>query len=810
MPAVCYSIPTKGSLVFTSSQANSYFKVSLAGGPGTDSRRASNKVVATINTVEDKQLSYEDFVIFAKDTRPMTDNPWIRVIEGDIESFSSTVGAEYRNTVEFTLTQPNDQSTDAKYALWIPYDILVIRRESALFQSFRDGQLNGLELQLDKIVEFAQDNARDLESSVKFIDQETGGPAGGYVVPTPNSVLHFDSKGKPEALHIGENDNITLREDLGKKPMDDSRNAFRRILDNDVQTENNRKAILVEKGRVDGVEIEIGKTSTPPAASLKGRIKNAEENISELEREFSSDSGSIADLGNRIGDPGDDSGGSGSALARIKKLRERFDDSGDGTLNNFIVPLKLYRSFTKTQIANRDVASAELHIDNSGQGPVSAIVYSHTGNSITFRPNGSHEFIYLSPKDLDSEFAKSDSVVYVLDIIVEFNEHGTDPTLLSGQAISWATRTYPHPLDNDAEIKDIWNNIGSTSDISDPHPGGRIYQRIQHNFVQTIENAEKISELEERPSGGSGVPYLEILAVNDGVTLFDSIETVPNVLLVQYRNASGVEIAGIRATVTAEGTNFGSVTFGDTENGTFRATSGRIARTSAPFFLKIPVRGTTALNNSFRNIATNRGGRSATFEIFDTSDNRIGTFSLTVGKTLEDMLGAVNLNDILTRGLPSLLPNIIQTVLANLTPSFRFVHVLGGSGNPSVPLSITMTSDNFEEYKKATHMALILGPQTSSVSGRALTATSAEYINISLATMDRSTGVLYYRMSFQRSGNLSTAYVQIVILSTRSVQITSSGLGTSVGPHILQMSVHIPSYSFTPSRGQSIPGYTAP
>ena len=76
--------------------------------------------------------------------------------------------------------------------------------------------MNGLELQLDKIVENVQDNTRDLKGSVKFI-VEDGNAIGGYLQPRPNSILEFDADLKPKVLELGKSSNTILRQDIDKE-----------------------------------------------------------------------------------------------------------------------------------------------------------------------------------------------------------------------------------------------------------------------------------------------------------------------------------------------------------------------------------------------------------------------------------------------------------------------------------------------------------------------------------------------------------------------------------------------------------------
>ena len=76
-------------------------------------------------------------------------------------------------------------------------EFLIIRRESQIGQNYKEGEANGLQVQLDKQVEKLQDISEDVQRTIRFLDEEGSSPVTDtYVTPKEDSIIVLDNRKK--------------------------------------------------------------------------------------------------------------------------------------------------------------------------------------------------------------------------------------------------------------------------------------------------------------------------------------------------------------------------------------------------------------------------------------------------------------------------------------------------------------------------------------------------------------------------------------------------------------------------------------
>ena len=794
--------------MLTSSENNQVYKVTLESGRGGTSptnpeKIAANTITATINTVEDKDISLEDFIVFTKQYRTVDGaeeaDSWVQVesdpVRSPIRDVTSTPGETNRSTFSLYLSFES-------YPLNTKYDVLVIRRESALYQRVADGQLNGIELQLDKVVEFAQDNKRELDSTIKIIDSDTGNPKGGYVEATPNSLLHFDEEGNPETVHIGDNTNVAIRSDLGEPGdvADLGGSAFGRIAENLSRTQANDRAISGVSDRLDTAE-----------GYILSENEERRDGDADIRREFAVADAIIVGDGTATSDLK----AQGKTLGQLKSELDGlvtgdmvtvpfwtiastqnasiplFDASSDNVLFRVRESVGEPRIITNIE---RFVSGVTNTSWTYGWGPFGDPM---VGTSASARFNAGTHDLYLHV----GQAYKNSSGDYVVDkasfspspyrILGRGRTIGDvrasdipSNTFIQQTLVDPAVRVHNSDVNAHAgRITSLRTDLGTSS--QDSGGSGSVFLRLK--------------TLRDRPSGGASadaIPSpLRVLAVNGGVDIFHSESAIPDVLKLAVRNTRGTAISGA-ITCDFAGhtipTKVGALTINDFNDGGLSSTAGIGTGTETGVHLQI----SSAVKTSIRSRGQIHG--AAFFSLY-SDGTRVAMFSVAVKANLSEMIGGMNLSELLGRGLPSFMQNMFTTVLSRLNPAHIPTLLLAGEFGPSVVITdnVPIPESAFEEYKKAEWLYLVLGPAQSSITQSHLRDGSAVHIRIPLESMNRSTGELFYREHYRANGNLTSADIDITVSTRRVIGVTYNTRNLSgIGPDILSATAYVPSYFF--------------
>ena len=293
--------------------------------------------------------------------------------------------------------------------------------------------------------------------------------------------------------------------------------------------------------------------------------------------------------------------------------------------------------------------------------------------------------------------------------------------------------------------------------------------------------------------GGSSSRGLRVIAVNDGLPVFESINEVPDTITLTVQTDATIHApvtVRLRGQETQAGTAVTIGTRGDTA-----ISPGVTERVTFPI--------STAQKDLIENAAQSHSG-TADIAIFGASEQRgtatrQATFAIYIKNSLASMIGPINRNEILVNGLPALIPNIIQTVLANLQARHRAVQIFGGVGNPSVVRAdnVQMSEASWEEYKRADWLYIYIGDSVRSVALTDINGSMADHFRVPLEAMDRTTGHLYYRDHFTRQRAINTDYVNIEIFERR-ITVTPVNI-TGIGSNFLSVVAYVPTYSFVPA-----------
>ena len=689
--------------------------------------------------------------------------------------------------------------------------ILVVRKESQIAQDYEEGDANGLELQLDKVVGKLQDTAQDVERTVRFINEDgTSAVENAYIKPKPNSVLHFDDEGNPQALHIGDDTNQAIRSDLGDKgDMRTADTAFGRIagVTSDLSTE---------------VEARIGQTGSL-RTDLGNEISTRARKDTELRREITDNSDRIGDVSEDLvdGDPIGD-----TIYERIAALRAQ----DDGKLNVSVFTFRLYRltasggapglvTFGVNPPVNYMQIRPDLNVDNS--------------LTVSLDPNDdvslSGQFGYVRETSLASTLSSGG---HVQAVDIEFHatriHTAVDTNFIGGLhciPVNWSTKSF--------RITSVEENTGLSATFirqtivepalnihnqdSNAHPAlslkiannkDDLGFKSQDSKGETVYDAlsafSRIRLLRESAGSGGGgggggaSASLNVLEVNDGVTVFDSIDTVPDRIYivvqsdVDFHRPLRVRPQGSSSNSDLRVGRRGSLTDG---------ISSGIA--DSAYFLISSTQRTNIENAAQSNRGTVyfeiTGSRSGSGRVEDRTVETLATFTIQVGRTLEQTFGTNNLTDILTRGLPMFMRNMFNTIFANTEKTYRAVTLFGGIGNASVnPFASDAVADTavWDEYRKAEWLYIYFGPATDSVTQAILDTTgNVEQFRLPLASMNRDTGAVNRIIfHFQRQGNINSAHIYISMTSDR--KISWGGSTVTPGDHVLWAVAYVPSYSF--------------
>ena len=318
----------------------------------------------------------------------------------------------------------------------------------------------------------------------------------------------------------------------------------------------------------------------------------------------------------------------------------------------------------------------------------------------------------------------------------------------------------------------------------------------------------RLMDLEGRPTGGgSSTKGLRVVAVNDGLPVFDSRDALPDSITLTVQTDTSIHApvtVRLRGQETQAGIAVVIGTRGDTA-----ISPGVVERVTFQL--------TSAQKDLIENVAQGRNG-TADISIYGASASggsatRQATFAVYIKNSLASMIGPTNRNEILVNGLPNLIPNIIQTVLANMTKRHNAINLLGGVGNPSVTIDttsrvVTIPEILFSEYLKAEWLYLYIANAKTTVAATDLSAAGSEHFRIPLDAMNRATGDLpMVRQHFQRGGNLNTNYIDFAVSGNRrQLSIRETGIG-GIGTDVLWAVAYVPTYRFSPPSGSTVISY---
>ena len=360
--------------------------------------------------------------------------------------------------------------------------------------------------------------------------------------------------------------------------------------------------------------------------------------------------------------------------------------------------------------------------------------------------------------------------------------------------------------------------LGARLDVVEARPsgGGLSETFIRSTIVEpavNIHNADedahktiidpiktRVELLEARPKRG-----LRVIAINDGLPVFDSRDSLPDTMTLTVQTDTDIHgpiSIRLRGQETQAGISVIIGTRGDTA-----ISEGAVERVTFQL--------ASAQKGLIETVAQGRNG-TADISIYGALESggtatHQATFAIFIKNSIASFIGPTNRNEILVNGLPSLLPTIIQTVLANLTAEHRPVQLFGGIGNSSVTRAdnVQISQTLFDEYKKAEWLYIYIGPSVINVALTDINADGSDHFRVPLEAMNRSTGEVYYRHHFQRQGNLNNAYINIQVGSDRRISVTTNNLG-NIGPDFLSVVAYVPTYSYTLPDGTTVAGLTPP
>ena len=440
------------------------------------------------------------------------------------------------------------------------------------------------------------------------------------------------------------------------------------------------------------------------------------------------------------------------------------------TVNHVIFTLRFFNLGVGTGRLTRLSESSSLDL------AVTSIVIT-TGGLITVTA-GASNFRYFTGSEVRDALTNNQPVVYV-DALITARRDGAN---LRGTVLRHSQRYYVHPEVLNRDIETNTTNITAVGN--------------------------RVTTLESTPSGGgvdaSLVPSsLRVLSVNGGVDIFHSESAIPDVLKLAVRNTRDTTISGPITCDFAGNTisiKVGNLNINDFNDGGLSSTAGIGTGVESGLHLQI----SSAVRTAIRSRSQSHG--AAFFSLY-SDGTRVAMFTLSVKPNLSEMIGGMNLSELLSRGLPSLMRNIIQTVLLNLRAKHTPVQLLGGIDRRSVPVGTPIAEPLFEEYLRADWLYIYMGAADTGVTLEDINDLRGvtDHFRVPLESMNRDTGEVYYRHHFQRSGNLNNAYINIQVSASRIITVTANNLG-NIGNHILSAIAYVPSFNFSPTFFES---YTA-
>ena len=422
-------------------------------------------------------------------------------------------------------------------------------------------------------------------------------------------------------------------------------------------------------------------------------------------------------------------------------------------LSHFIFPIRLYRRFTQADLDNRRLEDAVVRL---GSNPTSSVTYNYSNDLLAVGASGSSGFGYITPGQLERTISAG-GFLYYIDAVVEFDPHPSTANTLQGIVIDWSSRPVLH-------------------------------ETTQERMIRS--NKSSIAALESRPvGGGSSAKGLRVVAVNDGLPVFDNRDLLPDTMTltvqtdvaihgpVSIRLRGQEDQAGITVGIGPQGDET-AISPGSTERVTFPLSNDN----------KALIVSTSQGNNGTADISiygASASGGTAT---------RQATFAIFIKNSLASMIGPTNREEILVNGLPTLMRNMFDSILAGMTKSYTqvdfFTAGVSISGDTRTSRAV-LTADELENFLRADSVLILFGPtQTTNYEDSRAVNLNGFFIDF----LRKNTAVQAELASRQGS-------VRITIRkSTRQILLDDviGGENSNNYGFITAMSAYIPSYSFTP------------
>ena len=584
---------------------------------------------------------------------------------------------------------------------------------------------------------------------------------------------------------------------------------------------------------MDGSPGRDGADADPAVTNaLSGRITINADNITSLEGSRTTLRTELTALtSDVIGDASGDSTGTGTIYQRIASARS--SGGGGNAVTNFLHTIRLYRKFSDTEGTGNFARAVSAVTTALGRGrgstntPISSATYNHDTDALSVVTTSSaSSFTVMSAADISAELSRTrgsdiEPLMYI-DVLVEFSNHPSQPNTFIGTAVRWDTVPFRHSgslFNNITRTGEQLNEVAQTAGTKiDSVQANTIAAGVvnthntdssgtAHSGIRSLisANSGRITTLENAPSGGGGggaSAPLNVLEVNDGVTVFDSIDTVPDTINVVVQ--SDVDFhRPLR--IRPQGSSSSS-------NITVGTSSSDGISSGIPVTISFPVTATqrTDIENAAQ---SNRGtvyfeitgSRSGSGSVESRTVETLANFTIQVGRTLEQKFGTNNLTDILTRGLPLFMQNMFTTILSRMEQRHTRVLLLGddtaeGSGvRLDSSRAVTFSEEAHNNWINADGVTMGFGSAANTNFG----SDREVHIPGYLINPDGSVGNSENSRVTIPTRNGSTAFAYVP--SSRRLFVSTEGSENSSNYAFILFAVaHISSYSFVNPTRRSV------
>ena len=344
-------------------------------------------------------------------------------------------------------------------------------------------------------------------------------------------------------------------------------------------------------------------------------------------------------------------------------------------------------------------------------------------------------------------------------------------------------------------INKLEGDVGTPSDAASP--GGTVYARAAQNKADVATNKASIRANEgkitalEAATGGEAAPIpspLRVVSVNHGVTLFDSLATVPMTMTILVRNTRPFKSTGDRnalaAPITAEAGG-SQIPIAERNNSISTGTETKLTLDLS----------STTVRNAIAN--SNNTNNEVVVEI-QSNAVRLTEFSFRIlsETAIDEMLGPDMRDIILTKGLPGFMKDMFTTILGGMRKSHRETLLLGSTSFSDTPVrnDTAIPEDLWPLWLGADGITIAFGSASAGLSNTRIVTIPGYYINADGSLGDLTTRTIQIP---SRNGSVELSMDR----TTRSFnRVSGEGQeNTSNYTHIYYMMAHTSSFSFTPS-----------